>query len=175
MTTTLRISLVLCLAAALAPAALAQATKVGVFDAQLVSESTEMGKQIQQNLTAFTDRKEAEIIGLQQKVSNMRKELSEQSLSWSTEKRIAVEKDIQRHLLELQSMQEAASRELELEYQTATKEFRDKLIVAVGTFGKDEGFNLILDRSQVAWSDTTIDVTAAIVDRFNRMFPPAGE
>jgi Skp family chaperone for outer membrane proteins len=174
MTTTLRISLMFCLAAVLAPATLAQGTKVGVFDAQLVSESTQMGKGIQEDLTAFTSRKESEIIELQQNVSLMRKQLSEQSLSWSKEKRDSVQKDIQLHLLELQSMQDSASRELELEYTTATKEFREKLVIVVGTFGKDEGFNLILDYSQVAWSDNSVDVTAVIVELFDKMYPRTG-
>ena len=53
------------------------------------------------------------------------------------------------------------------------REFQDKLIVAIEPFGKDEGFSLILDRSQIAWADAAIDVTAALVDRFNKMFPVA--
>jgi outer membrane protein len=175
MQATIRFSLILGLAAALAPAAAAQALKVGVFDAQLVSESTDMGKRIQTALTAFTQRKENEIAEMQQKVSAMRKELSQQSLSLSAERRVALEKDIQRNMLDLQSAQESASRELELEYTTATSEFREKLVSAVGAFGQDEGFSLILDRSQVAWSDQAIDVTSAIVDRFNRMFPAVAE
>ena len=151
--------------------ALAQSIKLGVFDAQAVSENSDMGKRIQAELTAFTEGKEGEIAQRQQRVAQMRKQLSEQSLSLSAEKRADLEMDIQRHMLELQSFQEAASRELELEYGSATKEFQDKLVLAIDTFGKDEGFAVILDRSQVAWFDSTIDVTSAVIDRFNRMFP----
>jgi outer membrane protein len=163
---------------AVATVAQAQTLKIGVFDAQSVSENTEMGKRIQADLTAFTERKETEIGERQQQVTALREQLSQQSLSLSSDKRAALEKDIQRHLLELQSFQEAANRELELEYASATKDFQEKLIVTVDTFGKDEGFSLILDRSQVAWFDASIDVTSAIVDRFNRMFAieaPEGE
>ena len=70
----------------------------------------------------------------------------------------------------VQSMQEAASRELELEYQSATKEFQEKLILAIETFGRDEGFTMILDRSQVAWFNASVDVTSGVIDRFNKMF-----
>jgi len=150
---------------------LAQDVKLGVFDAQAVSENSEMGKRIQAVLTAFTEGKEGEITQLQQRVAQLRKQLSEQSLSLSPDRRAELEKNIQRHVLELQSFQEAASRELELEYATATKEFQDKLVLAIDTFGKDEGFAVILDRSQVAWFNSAIDVTSAVIDRFNRMFP----
>jgi outer membrane protein len=151
--------------------AAAQATfKVAVFDAQAVSENTEIGKKIQADLTAFTDKKDAEIKERQAKLSEMRQQLSQQSLSLSSDKRVALEKDIQRYVLELQSLQESASRELDLEYSAATKTFREKLVVAIDAFGKEEGFSVILDRSQVAWTDPSVDVTSAIVDRFNKMF-----
>lgn len=163
---------------ALAPVARAQTGKIGVFDAQAVSENTEMGKRIQAELTAFTEHKEAEINERQAQLKELRDQLAQQSLSLSPDKRAALEKDIQRQMLELQSFQETANRELELEYSSATKEFQEKLIIAVDTFGKDESFSLILDRSQVAWFDASIDVTSAIVDRFNKMFvveQPEGE
>lgn len=160
------------LALALAgPAVRAQAAKIGVFDAQAVSENTELGKRIQAQLTAFTEGKEAEIGSRQERLADMRQQLATQSLSLSADKRAALEKDIQRNLLDLQSFQETASRELELEYASATKDFQEKLLLAVRSFGSDEGFELLLDRSQVAWAASAIDVTSAIVDRFNRMFP----
>lgn len=166
--------LLFCCLALLLPAAAparAQSVKVGVFDAQAVSENSEMGKRIQAELTAFTDAKEAEISLRQERLAVMRKDLSQQSLSLSSEKRAMQEKQIQRQILELQSFQEAASRELELEYGSATNDFREKLIATVASFGGDEGFSLILDRSQIAWAAVGVDVTSAVIDRFNRMFP----
>jgi len=166
-----------CLALALsaAPPAQAQSLKVGVFDAQAVSENSEMGKRIQAELTSFTEAKEAEISRRQERLAAMRKDLSQQSLSLSSEKRASQEKDIQRLMLDLQSFQESASRELELEYGSATNDFRDRLIATVASFGRDEGFSLILDRSQVAWAAAVTDVTSGIIDRFNSMFPVGQE
>ena len=167
----------LILALAAATPASAQATRVGVFNAQAVSENTEMGKRVQAELTAFTEGKESEIAARQQKVAGMRDRLTQQALSLSSDKRAALEKDIQLQALDLQSFQEAATRELELEYQSATREFQEKLIATIETFGADEGFTIILDRSQVAWAHATTDVTSALIDRFNAMFPvtPAGQ
>jgi len=155
------------------PASEAQTVKIGVFDAQTVSENSAIGKRIQAELTAFTEAKESEISLMQQRLGELRDQLSKQALSLSPDKRASLQKDIQRHELELRSFQESASRELELEYNSATRDFQDKLIVAIETFGRDEGFSLILDRSQIAWADAAIDVTAALVDRFNKMFPVA--
>ncbi len=161
----------LALTPALVPAASAQGLTVAVFDAQAVSENSEMGKRIQAQLTAFTERKETEITERQNRLAEMRQNLTQQSLSLSAERRASLEKDIKRNMLELHSFQESASRELELEYGTATKEFRDKLVVAVDEFGRNEGLTVILDRSQVAWSAPSVDVTTALIDLFNQMFP----
>jgi len=145
--------------------------KVGVFNAQVVSENSEIGKKIQEELNRFTEIKEADITSRQTAVQDLRQQLSTQALSLSSERRAELEKDIQLRMLDLQSFQEAATRELELEYNSATKDFQEKLAVAVETFGKDEGFAVLFDRSQVAWVNNGIDVTSALVDRFNKMFP----
>ena len=168
-----RVLLFCCLALLLsaAPSAQVPSLRVGVFDAQAVSENSEMGKRIQADLTAFTDGKEAEISQRQERLVVMRTDLNQQALSLSPEKRAMQEKQIQLQMLELQTFQESASRELELEYGSATSDFREKLIAAVASFGGDEGFSLILDRSQIAWAAVGIDVTSAVIDRFNTMFP----
>jgi len=154
-----------------APVAQAQSLKVGVFDAQAVSENSEMGKRIQAELQAFTEAKEAEIGQRQEKLAAMRKDLSQQSLSLSSERRASFEKDIQRLILDLQSFQESASRELELEYGSATNGFRGKLVTTVASFGRDEGFSVIAVPIQINWPAAAIDVTSAVIDRFNKMYP----
>lgn len=153
----------------------AQSVKVGVFDSQRVSEETAVGKRVQSQLSSLRSRKQAEINEKEQAVSELQKQLSQQALSLSSEKRTELEKNIQRQLLELQTTQEQASREMQLEFSTASNDFQEKLEAVVRTLGKDEGFTLILDRSVVAWSADAIDVTTVIVDRFDKMFPATAE
>src|SRR5262245_12596382 len=148
--------------------AAAEGIKVGVFNAQAVSESTEIGKKIQTQLTTFSEEKEGQITERQKKLADLRQQLNQQSLSLSGDKRAELEKDIQRHVLALQSFQETARSELELEYTSATRGFQEKLLAVISEFGKNEGFTVILDQSQVAWFDASIDLTSALIDRFNR-------
>ncbi len=162
-------------AIALAPGLSAQTLKLGVFDPQAVSEGTEIGKQVQAQLTAFRDKKQSEITQKEAHINELQKQLAQQELSLSRDKRSTMETDIQRQLLDLQSAREAATRELQLEVAAAQGDFEQRLITAVETFGRDEGFSVILDRSLVAFSDKTVDVTTAIIDRFNRMYPTSAE
>ena len=70
---------------------------------------------------------------------------------------------------------ELATRQLQLEISAAEARFNDQLNAAVAEFGRNEGFALILDTGTVAWAASAIDVTTAVIDQFDRMFPSSGE
>jgi Skp family chaperone for outer membrane proteins len=55
----------------------------------------------------------------------------------------------------------------------AESQFNDKLRSVVVQFAKDEGFDLILEAASVAYASTGSDVTTAIIDLFDRMYPAA--
>ncbi len=142
-------------------------TKIGVFDPQRVSEETDEGKKVQSDLTALRDRKQAELSQKEKDLTELQNQITAQGLSLSAEKRSNLEKDIQRKALELQQGREAARNEMQFELSAAQNKFQDKLLAVVDRFGRDEGFTLILDKSMAAFSAPSIDVTTAIVDRFN--------
>jgi outer membrane protein len=151
---------------------IAQGVKIGVFDPQRVSEETEEGKRIQAELTTFRNNKQALLSSMEQEIKGLQDQLAQQALSLSADRKAAIEKEIQRKMVEIQSAQEAATRELQLEIGEAQAQFQEKLLGVVNQFGTDEGFTVILDAQLVAWSTPAVDVTTAIVDLFNQMVPP---
>ncbi len=160
---------------ACSPADFAQsALKIGVFDPQRVSEETEEGKKVQADLTALRDKKQAEISAREKDLTDLQSQLTEEALSLSTAKRSALEKEIQKKALEIQQAREGARNEMQFELASAQNKFQDKLLAVVEQFGRDEGFTIILDRSMAAYATTGIDVTTAIVDRFNAAVKPQG-
>ena len=160
-------------------AAWAQGLKIAVFDPQRVSEETAEGKVVKAELEAFQAAKQQQLDALQLEVQTMRKQLTEQALSLSGERKAALEKDIQRKIVELQSAEEAANRAFQLEIAEAQSRFQSQLLAVLDVFGRDEGFDVILDVQTVAFAAPRIDVTTAIIDRFNEMIrssdapPPA--
>jgi len=145
--------------------------KIGVFDAQRVSEETAEGKRIQDRLTKFSEKKRADLAAKEREAQDLQEKLNAQALSLSPEKRSGMEKDLQKKVLELNQAREAAQREMQLEVAEAENGFREKLVAAVESFGRDEAFAVVLDRNAVAYFHPSRDVTTAIVDRFNKMFP----
>jgi outer membrane protein len=145
-------------------------TKIGVFDATRVSEETEEGKRVQRNLNDFRDKKQAAISAKEKELSDLQNRLNNQALSLSADKRSELDKEIQRKVLDVNQAREAASNEMRIEVSEAQDRFQQKLLAVVAQFGRDEGFSLILESSLVAYSDKAVDVTTAIVDRFNATF-----
>jgi len=157
-----------------AGAAQAQSMKIAVFDPQRVSEETAEGKRIKAQLEGFQQAKQQELAAIQTEVQGMRKQLTEQALSLSADRKSKLEKDIQRKMMELQSAEESANREFQLEISEAQQRFQGQLLQVIDQFGRDEGFDLILDAGSVAFASPAIDVTTAIVDRFDRAHPAGG-
>ena len=151
--------------------------KIGVFDANRVSEESDEGKRIASRLTAFGERKKGEITAKEKEISEMRQQLESQTLSLSPEKQTQIQKDIQKKGLELQQAQESARNEFQIEVSEAQNKFQEQLLRVINQFGRDEGFTLVLERQTggVAFAAESIDVTTAIVDKFNQMVKPPAE
>jgi len=145
--------------------------KVGVFDANRVSEETDEGKRIASRLSAFGDKKKAELAAKEKEIGELRAQLDSQNLSLSPEKTQQIQKDVQKKTLELQQAQEAARNEFQIEVSEAQNKFQEQLIRVINQFGRDEGFTLVIERSTggVAFASESIDVTTAIVDKFNEL------
>ena len=166
-------TIVLLTAVLVGGAAWAQGAKIAVFDPQRVSEETDEGKVVKAELEAFQAGKQQELDALQLEVQTMRKQLTEQALSLSAERKAKLEKDIQRKIVELQSAEEAANRAFQLEIAEAQNRFQGQLLAVLDAFGREEGFDVILDAQTVAFAAAKIDVTTAIIDRFNQMIRSA--
>jgi outer membrane protein len=153
------------------------ALKVGVFDANRVSEETDEGKRIAAKLSKFGDQKKADLASKEKEIGDMRAQLDSQNLSLSPEKLQQLQKDVQKKSLELQQAQEAARNEFQIEVSDAQNKFQEQLIRVINQFGRDEGFTLVIERSTggVAFAAESIDVTTAIVDKFNEMVKTPAE
>lgn len=145
--------------------------KIGVFDANRVSEESDEGKRIAARLTSFGERKKSEIGAKEKEIADLRQQLDSQTLSLSPEKQAQLQKDIQRKGLELQQAQESARNEFQIEVSEAQNKFQEQLLRVINQFGRDEGFTLVLERATggVAFAAESIDVTTAIVDKFNQL------
>jgi outer membrane protein len=164
-------------ALALSGTAQAQAPtlKIGVFDAQRISEETEEGKRVQMRLEEFRDRKQTEVTEKETVLAELQNQLETQALSLSNERRLALEKEIQRKALELKSFRESAGQEMQLEVVEAQDRFQGQLIAVINNFAQSQKFDLVLEYGTVVYASPTVDVTTAIIDSFDQFVKPPVE
>lgn len=145
--------------------------KIGVFDSQRISEETAEGKRVQAALSGVQEAKRQAISEQEQAISELQQRLSQQGLSLSPETRTSLELEIQRRALVLNNARDLASRELQLDVAAAEAGFNEKLRQVVVRFGQDEGFTMLLEVGVTAWAANSIDVTTAIIDLFDQLYP----
>lgn len=162
--------LALVLALVAGSAVQAQTFKVAVFDPQRVSEETAEGKRLATLLETMRDDKQSALTTLEREISSLQEQLKTQSLSLSPDKRNEMALNIQRKLLQINLNKDLAERELQLEAASYQAAFNDKLVAVIGQFGKSSDFAIILPVDAVAWASTSVDVTTAIIDAFDKMF-----
>ncbi len=149
--------------------------KIGVFDPQRVSEETIEGQLIQARLSEMRDQRQQEIVDEQNKINDLQQQLEQQALSLSVERRTQMEIDIQKRLLELNSRKDTMTRAFQLDIAAEEAQFNEKLRAVVDQFAANEEFDLIFETGAVAFFSSAVDVTTAIIDRFDQMFPGPAE
>lgn len=162
---------VLALAVVPAWAQSAAPPKIGAFDGSRVAAETKEGKKMQAELNALRQKKSAEFDAKQNEVSALQTELKDEALSLSPDKRDQMQKDLQKKMVELNQLRQTAQSDVQIETQDAQDKFGQELQAVVTSFGQEESFTVIFERSTVFYMSPAIDVTTAVIDRFNSMFP----
>jgi outer membrane protein len=147
-----------------------QEMRIGVFDSQPVWQQTEEGKKMQAQLAAFRDTKLAEINSKEADLNKLKEKLRSQEVSLSDDKKNQMLKDIDQKTIDLKRLNDDATREMQSQFGDARDQFQKELFDVVGALGKEKKYTLILEKSIVVYNDDAVDITSAVVAKFNQMF-----
>lgn len=152
----------------LAPAWAQEKLKIGVVDIQRVIQESQPGKRAKENFQAQVRKVEAELLKEKEAVEKLKVDFSKRGLLLREEERRNLEKEIQKRergyiLSARDSQEELRQRENEL----MSEIFRN-IVQIVTEVGKKEGFSLILERSQVPYSDQAMDITNRVIELYDQ-------
>ncbi len=151
----------------------AQTYKIGVFDAQKVTQETAEGARIQARLRALNDRKQADLKKLEEEIQKLKDEFIQNATSLSEDKKREMTLRIQRKEDDLDSAKKAASREMQIEVENAQETWQRRVVSAVVAYGKEKGFSLILHVDAALYFDSAIDITEDVVKVIDAQTAPA--
>jgi len=151
----------------------ADAPRVGVFDPETVWKLTEVGKKYNQDLNDARDRLQAEIDKKQAEIDALKDKLRQQQASLSDDKAAQMQKDIQNKMIELNRLNDDATREMKSQLNDVQNRFQQMLVETLEIYGKEKNYTLVLDKSVIAYSAPQVDVTQDLIQKFNEMHKTA--
>jgi outer membrane protein len=141
--------------------------KIGYIDLQRVIVESHAGKRARERLQSEAKRAEAELLKEKQEVERLKGEIDKKGALLKEEDRRNLEREFQRRYLGYQRSLRDSQEELRQREGEMTAEILKEVEKIVHEVGKNEKFTLILERSQLLYSDQGIDITPRVLEIYN--------
>jgi len=144
-------------------------TKIAVLNPEQVLLQSEIGKKINDELTAKSKTLKEKVDKKQAELEKFRQDLEKKSAVLSLEAKDEKEREYQKQYRELQQLVEDAKYEMQQAQRKALEPLSNNLRDIVHKFAKEHGYALMLDsRAGILYAVDEIDVTDKILDLFNK-------
>ena len=141
--------------------------KIGYIDIQKVISESQAGKRARDRFQAQVKKAESDIMKERQDIERLKAELDKKGPLLKDEERRNIEVDLQKRSINLQRSMSDHQQELQVRNNEMMSEILKELEKIVNEVGKAEKFTLILERSQILYSDQGIDITSKVIDTYN--------
>jgi outer membrane protein len=155
--------LVLCCSAAYAQ----ERIKIGYIDIQKVIAESQAGKRARDRFQAQVKKAEADILKERQELDRLKADLDKKGPLLKDEERRNLESDLQKRSVSLQRSMSDYQQDLQVKNNEMMSDILKELEKIVNEVGKAEKFTLILERSQILYSDQGIDITSKVIETYN--------
>lgn len=141
--------------------------KVGFIDIQRVIAESQAGKRAKERFQAQVKKAETDVVKERQDLERLRADLDKKGPLLKEEERRNLEADFQRRSVNLQRAMSDYQQELQQKNNEIMSDILKELEQIVNEVGKADKFTLILERSQILYSDQGIDITSKVIETYN--------
>jgi outer membrane protein len=141
--------------------------KIGYIDIQKVIGDSQAGKRARDRFQAQVKKAEGDIIKERQEIERLKADLDKKGPLLKDEERRNMEVDLQKRSVNLQRSMSDHQQELQVKNNEMMSDILKELEKIVNEVGKAEKFTLILERSQILYSDQGIDITQKVIETYN--------
>ena len=141
--------------------------KIGYIDIQKVISESQAGKRARDRFQAQVKKAESDIMKERQDIERLKAELDKKGPLLKDDERRNIEADLQKRSVNLQRSMSDHQQELQVRNNEMMSEILKELEKIVNEVGKAEKFTLILERSQILYSDQGIDITSKVIESYN--------
>ena len=141
--------------------------KIGFIDIQRVIQESQAGKRAKERFQAQVKKAESDIMKERQDLDRLKSDLEKKGPLMKEEERRNMESDFQKRSVALQRSMSDYQAELQQKNNQLMADILKDLEAIVNEVGKADKFTLILERSQILYSDQGIDITSKVIETYN--------
>jgi outer membrane protein len=141
--------------------------KIGFIDVQRAITESQAGKRAKERFQAQIKKAEADLLKEKTEIERLKNDLDKKGPLLKEEEKRNLEADLQRRYVNYQRGMQDQQQELRQKEGEMTGDILKELERIVNEVGKAEKFTLILERSQILYSDQGIDITNRVIEAFN--------
>ena len=141
--------------------------KIGFIDIQRIIAESQAGKKAKDRFQAQVKKAEADVQKERQDLERLKGDLDKKGPLLKEEERRSLEADFQKRSVSLQRTMGDYQQDLQRKNNEMMAEILKELEQVVTEIGKAEKFTLILERSQILYSDQATDITSRVIEVYN--------
>lgn len=141
--------------------------RIGFVDIQRVIAESQAGKNAKERFQAQIKKAEADVQRERQDLERMRADLDKKGPLLKDEERRNLEADFQKRSVNLQRTMGDYQQDLRQKENEMMADILKELEGVVNELGKAEKFTVILERSQILYSDQGTDITGKVIESYN--------
>lgn len=160
--------LVICVLALMPASVWAQdRVKIGFLDVQRVLSESQAGKRARERFQGEIKKAEADALRDKNEIERMKSDLDKKGPLMKEDERRNLEADLERRFVNYQRSVNDTQQLLQKKDREMTNDILKDLEKVVAEVGKADKFTLILERTQILYSDQGIDITNRVIEVFN--------
>ena len=142
--------------------------KIGYVDIVKVFDQYEATDTATETLRNDIKDKEKDIEKRKEDINLLKNKLETQGAVINKEEKAKIEEEVETKIRDLKDMTEKSNRDLRQREQKFVRDILKKIEGVVEMYGKDNGYDLILDKRNVLYGPEGMDITKEIVDIMNK-------
>jgi outer membrane protein len=145
-----------------------EGVKIGFVDLDRALNESRAGRRALEKLQAEVKETESSLLKEKQDLERLRSDINKKGLLLKEVERRNLEKEFQRKVRNYQRGMRDSQEELNQRKNELMADILKGLEKVVTEVGKKEKFTLILERSQVLYTDQGVDITDTVISRYDR-------
>jgi len=141
--------------------------KIGFIDVQRAINESVAGKRARDRFQSQVKKAETDLVKEKQELERLKSEFDKKSPLLKDDERRNLEADLQRRAVNYQRAMGDQQQELRQKEGEMTGDILKELEKIVTEVGKADKFTIILERSQILYSDQATDITNKVIEVFN--------